>query len=62
MQPKWHKLPPVPGRYVVARMADGKLNVCGSAYYSKRRISEMYEYGETTFRFLRPAAGLGGGE
>ena len=24
MQPRWHKLPPVPGWYVVAQMACGK--------------------------------------
>ena len=52
MQPKWHKLPPVPGWYAVAQMAGGKVEGCGCAYYSKWRISELYE--EKTFRFYGP--------
>lgn len=52
MQPKWHKLPPVPGWYVVAQMASGKVAGCGCAYYSKGRISGLYE--ENTFRFYSP--------
>lgn len=52
MQPKWHKLPPVPGWYAVAQMTCGKLEGFGCAYYPKWIISELYE--EKTFRFYGP--------
>ena len=52
MQPKWYKLPPVPGWYAVAQMAGVKVEGFGCAYYSKWRISELYE--EKTFRFYGP--------
>ena len=52
MQPKWHKLPPVPGWYAVAQMFRGKVEGFGCAYYSERIISALYE--EETFRFYGP--------
>ena len=52
MQPKWHKLPPVPGWYAVAQMHRGKVEGFGCAFYSERIISALYE--EKTFRFYGP--------
>lgn len=52
MQPKWHKLPPVPGWYAVAQMAEGRVEGFGCAYYSPWRIRGLYE--EKTFRFYGP--------
>ena len=52
MQPKWHKLPPVPGWYAVAQMHRGKVEGFGCAFYSEWIISALYE--EKTFRFYGP--------
>lgn len=44
-KPEWHKLPPVPGWYAVAKLhgKNGKVEAMGASYFSEWKISETPE-------------------
>ena len=49
MQPKWHKLPPVPGWYVVALLHKGEVEAMGIGKFSEWKISETREEKNTRY-------------
>lgn len=42
-EPKWHKLPPVPGWYASASLYQGKVEGMGMNIFSEWKISETTE-------------------
>lgn len=49
MQPKWHRLPSVPGWYAVALLHKGEVEAVGTGKFSEWKISETREDKNTRY-------------